>query len=119
MLEIVRTKKRWLACGFGFVALVIYLSLTTDPVRAPTINNFKLGHVIAYLWLMFWFAQLWKSTPRRLAIAAALCLLGVTLEYIQGTTGYRTFSYSDMLDNASGVLLGLGLSYTPLSIRLR
>jgi VanZ family protein len=111
--------KLWLVCGMGFVALVIYLSLTPDPVRAPTIDNLKLGHILAYLWLTFWFAQLWRSTPQRLAIAAAFCFLGVALEFIQGMTGYRTFSYSDMVDNAGGVLLGLGLSYTPLSIRLR
>jgi VanZ family protein len=113
------TRKRWLACGMGWVALVVYLSLTPDPVRAPTVQDFELGHVIAYLWLMFWFAQLWKSTSRRLGIAVAFCLLGVALEYLQGMTGCRTFSYSDMLHNALGVLLGLGLSYTPLSIRLR
>jgi len=30
----------------------------------------------------------------------------VALEYAQGLTGYRTFAYSDMRDNAFGVLVG-------------
>ena len=40
--------------------------------------------------------------------------MGISLEYVQGLTGYRGFEYSDMLINAVGVELGLLLSYTPL-----
>jgi VanZ family protein len=107
-------RRLWILGGFVFVALVIYLSLTPDPVRAPTIHDFKTGHIIAYFWLMIWFAQLWASVPRKIAIAAALTLMGVGLEYAQAMTEYRTFAYSDMVDNGIGVAVGFLLSFTRL-----
>src|SRR6202035_4028446 len=70
-------RRLWFACGMAFVALVVYLSLTPNPVRAPTWDNFKTGHVIAYLWLMLWFGQIWTSVARRLAVAGMLCALGI------------------------------------------
>ena len=107
-------KRWWIAFGVGFVALVIYLSVTPDPVRAPTVDNFKTGHIVAYLWCMLWFAQVWRGVRERLAIAALLCALGIALEYVQRETGYRTFSYSDMVDDAIGVGAGWLLACTPL-----
>ncbi|HEY0572319.1 MAG TPA: VanZ family protein, partial [Enterovirga sp.] len=107
-------RRLWMLGGFAFVAWVVYLSLTPDPWRAPTVDNFKSGHIIAYLWLMLWFAQLWVQVSRRLVVAVLLCLLGVALEYAQALTEYRTFAYSDMVDNAIGVAMGFLLSFTPL-----
>jgi VanZ family protein len=107
-------ERAWIAFGMGFVVLVIYLSVTPDPVRAPTIDDFKTGHILAYLWLMLWFAQVRPSLTSRAVIGVLLCLLGVGLEYVQRATGYRTFSYSDMVDDAIGVGLGLALALTPL-----
>jgi hypothetical protein len=105
--------KAWMAIGLAFVALVIFLSLTSNPVQVPDVG-FKLGHVLAYAWLMFWFAQLFRGRPTRLAIGVALALMGVALEYIQGMTGYRTFAYSDMRDNAVGVVAGFLVALTPM-----
>jgi VanZ family protein len=90
------------------------MSLAPDPWRAPTVNTFKTGHIFAYFWLMMWFGQLWLSPARRLTIALLLCLLGVGLEYAQALTEYRTFAYSDMVDNAIGVAIGFVLCLTPL-----
>ena len=105
--------KLWLAIGFGLVTLVIYLSLTTDPIDVGKVDEVKLGHVIAYLVLMLWFAQLYQSWRARLGIAAALALMGVGLEYTQGLTSYRSFAYADMVDNAIGVAMGLAIGSTP------
>ena len=107
-------KKTWLALGAAFVLLVIYLSLTTHPIDAPTIDGFKSGHVLAYGWLMFWYLQIYRSRGRVLSIALGLCLMGVTLEFLQGMTNYRHFGYSDMRDNAIGVVIGLLLGLTPM-----
>jgi hypothetical protein len=109
----------WIAVGIGFVAAVVYLSLAPDPVRAPTIDDHKTGHILAYAWLMLWFAQIWQPSVKRLAVALSLCLLGICLEYLQGLTGYRTFSYSDMIDNSIGVVIGLVASATPLGSGLQ
>ena len=113
-----RYRRVWLAIGFGLVALVIYLSLTPSPPDMPEVASVKTGHFVAYAVLMLWFAQLYPSLRTRLVLFAAFVLLGVTLEYAQSLTGYRSFSPSDMVDNAIGVLIGLGLASTPLGAAL-
>ena len=100
--------------GAGFVVLVIYLSLTRHPIDAPVFWDFKTGHILAYCWLMFWYLQIYRTTKDRVWIAAALCLMGIALEYVQGATGYRHFGYSDMRDNAIGIALGFMFAFTPL-----
>lgn len=108
-----RHERVWIAFGFAFVLLVIYLSVTPDPVRAPTVENFKTGHIIAYLWLMLWFAQVRRSPATRLVIGLLIVALGVGLEYVQRYVG-RDFAYSDMVDDAIGVGAGYLLALTPL-----
>jgi len=108
-----KIRRAWLAAGAGFVALVIYLSLTPNPLQVPSVGPFKAGHIAAYTWLMLWFAQVYRG-PRRGAIAIGLALMGVVLEYLQDFTGHRTFSYTDMRDNAIGVTIGFALALTPL-----
>jgi VanZ family protein len=108
-----RYRKLWLAIGFALVVLVVYLSLTTDPVDVGRLDDIKVGHFIAYFVLMLWFAQLYRSGWARLGIAAAFALMGVGLEYAQGLTSYRSFGYADMRDNAIGVAVGLAIGSTP------
>src|SRR5665213_2197549 len=107
-------RKLWIGIGVGFVLLVIYLSLNTHPIYLVTPWNFKLGHVLAYCWLSFWFLQIFRRLSIGITIALALCLLGVALEYVQRMTGYRHFAYTDMRDNAIGVAIGMLLAMTPL-----
>jgi hypothetical protein len=104
----------WIACGAAFVAYVVYLSVTPDPIRAPTIDGFKTGHIVAYLWLMLWFSQVARTVTSRLVTAIMLCALGIGLEYVQLGTGYRHFAYSDMADDALGVAAGWLIACTPL-----
>jgi VanZ family protein len=105
----------WAACGAAFVLLVIYLSVTPDPLRAPTVGHFKTGHIIAYTWCMLWFAQVWRRWRERAVIAIGLVALGVGLEYVQDLLPWhRDFAVSDMVDDAIGVGLGLVLAVTPL-----
>jgi hypothetical protein len=102
----------WIVFGIGFILLVIHLSLTSQPVDVPGWWNFKLGHIVAYCWLMLWFAQIYARFGVRLAIAAALLAMGIGLEYVQGLVG-RDFSYSDMRDDGIGIALGWGIALTP------
>jgi hypothetical protein len=113
-----RYHDRWNALGWAFVALVVYLTLMHPPAMiGPEV--FDIGHLFAYGWLMSWFAQIHRATATRLAIGAALCAMGVALEFVQGMTGYRTFDYADMGMNALGVTVGLLLACTPLQNILR
>lgn len=114
-----RFERLWVVLGIGFVLLVVYLSLTPDLPDIGVPVNQKIGHVLAYGWLMMWFAQIYRAAGRRLMFALAFCALGISLEYLQGMTGYRGFEYSDMVINSAGVALGLGLAHTPLQNGLR
>ena len=109
-----RYRKLWLAIGFALVALVIYLSLTPDPIDVGTIEEVKTGHFLAYAVLMLWFAQIYRSLRGRIAVGLLLVLMGVLLEYAQAMVGYRSFGYADMRDNGIGVTAGLLLGLTPL-----
>ncbi|HZM35842.1 MAG TPA: VanZ family protein [Burkholderiales bacterium] len=66
----------------------------------------KVGHLLAYAALMFWFSQLYLSRSLRLIHAAIFLLMGIGLEVLQGISGLRTYEIMDMLANTAGVLLG-------------
>lgn len=108
-----RHSRLWIGLGLAFVALVIYLSLTPHPIEAPQWGAFKGGHIMAYAWLMFYFALVCARARDRAVVAAILVALGVGLEYVQDWVG-RDFAYSDMRDDAIGVAAGFTLALTPL-----
>ena len=99
----------WWLIGWAWVALVWYLSLTSHPVDIDfgTSFNDKIGHVMAYAWLMFWFGNLYQCRHARTTYAVIFILMGVLLEFLQGgMTEVRQFSYGDMLADAIGVGIG-------------
>ncbi len=110
-----RYRGLWLAIGCALIAVVIFLSLTPDPVDMGKIDDVKTGHFLAYGVLMLWFVQLLRSMRARIVVGILFVLMGVVLEYAQATTGYRSFGYADMRDNAIGVTAGLLLGFTPLA----
>jgi VanZ family protein len=100
-------RRAWLIVGWGGVAGIVVLSLMPGPPDLiPVEQGDKVEHVLAYGILMFWFAQIYVQHPGRAIAAALLVALGVGLEYVQGWTDYRDFSYSDMAADALGVGLG-------------
>jgi len=111
--------KLWLKIGYGLVLLVVFLSLAPDP---PDLMEFdkgdKVGHLIAYLTLMLWFANLYRERAERLSTAMAFLAMGTALELVQALIGYRTFQYADMAANAAGVFLGWSLAQTWLGFFL-
>lgn len=110
-----RFKPLWLFIGLLLVAAVIFLSLTASfPPQLIIDDDLKLNHVLAYAVLMAYFAQLVISSRAAWFIAALFIIMGIILEYLQGQTGYRTFSYYDMLAGYVGVSFGFIVSKTPL-----
>jgi VanZ family protein len=113
-----RLRQLWAWAGWGLIGSVVGLSLL--PLSEPAINfdNVdKLEHGLAYATLMVWFAQLYPRKGWRL-IALGFVSLGVVVEVLQSQTGYRTFSYGDMVANAIGVCGGWGLAAAGLSALL-
>jgi VanZ family protein len=108
----------WWAVGAGLVVLVVWLSLTPDPLSVYRPEGFNLGHFIAYTVLMLWFAQLLRPGRARMAAAIALVALGVGLEFAQLLTDTRHFGLLDMRDDALGVALGYVLALSPLGTAL-
>jgi len=99
-------RRVFLIIGWGLVGVIWWLSLTPQPPQVDFEQSDKVGHFLAYGSLMFWFAQLYIARRTRLAYAAGFAAMGVTLEFIQGWTGYRDFEVYDMLANGTGVALG-------------
>jgi len=104
----VKLRRIWLALGAGWVATVMYLSLTPNPPEPMHfLNADKLEHALAYGFLMLWFCQVYQQRAPRILIASLLVALGVGIEYLQRMTAYRVFDYADMLANGAGVLLSM------------
>ena len=87
------------------VAAIVGLSLMPAPPEMGIEGGDKLGHLLGYALLMFWFAQLYL---RRVFYAAGFIAMGIALELAQGGLGYRSLEGYDMLANSAGVLLGWG-----------
>jgi VanZ family protein len=95
-----------LAGGWLYAAAIVWLSLTPSPPQVDIANGDKLGHLLAYAGLMFWFCWLYRGWKIRSAYAVAWIALGIGLEFAQRATGYRSFELADMAANALGVLAG-------------
>jgi VanZ family protein len=110
----------WWALGWIWVALVWYLSLaSTPPVELSFNYGDKVGHLLAYGWLMGWFGNIYQQTRARLSHGVLFILMGVAIEFIQGMGATRHFEIADMIADAAGVLLGYVLTLTPLRLILQ
>ena len=99
---------RWLA--FAMVAGIVVGSLMPKMPRLPFDDENWVMHALSYGSVMALLARIHIASRGRFALCVALCLTGVTVEYLQRLTGYRTFDPADMVANSIGVLLGWLLS---------
>ncbi|NCO67346.1 MAG: VanZ family protein [Nitrospirae bacterium CG_4_10_14_0_8_um_filter_41_23] len=107
--------KLWLSLGWLLIALTVFLSLMPTP---PQVMDFyqsdKLEHLFTYTILMLWFAQIYERHSY-LCLGLSFIAMGVSLELLQGLSGFRTFEYSDILANTTGVLFGWLLAKTSMA----
>ncbi len=101
-----------LAGGWLWAAAIVFLSLTRSPPDLRVDHGDKLGHLLAYGLLMFWFCFLYRDRYARFAYGIGWVAMGVALEFAQRATGTRSFDVADMVANSLGVLLGWGISAT-------
>ena len=59
--------------------------------------------------------QIYHQAKAQMIFAVFLVYMGVALEYLQGVRGVRHFEVSDMLANASGVIVAWVVSFSRLS----
>ena len=96
-------RRLYLAVGWAMIAAVVWLSLTPSPPQVDFNQSDKVGHLLAYGGLMFWFSQLYS---RRAFLFLAFVAMGVGLELVQGELAYRSADIYDAAANTLGVLLG-------------
>jgi VanZ family protein len=89
------------------VLAVVWVSLTPSPPQVDFRESDKVGHLLAYGVLMFWFGQLYARQTRFL-YGAGFVVMGIGLEIAQSALGYRTFDLADIAANTLGVLAGWG-----------
>lgn len=102
----------WIVTGYMLVALVLFLSLTSNPIDTGMSFPYqdKLYHAFAYFTLMFWFSQIYHDSFQRKMIAVIFILMGIMLEYLQSFDPQRFAEFGDMVANTSGVVLGFLLA---------
>ena len=98
--------RAWNVAGAMYIVAIFYLSLTPSPPQIPVEQGDKIGHVLAYLGLMLWFAQMRPAWRARAAWALGFVVMGIAIEFLQRETGYRSFEVADMVADAIGVALG-------------
>ena len=108
--------KLGLMLGWLLIALIVFFSLMPTPPRVMHFNQSdKFEHLIVYTILMLWFTQIYRRRSH-LWLGLGFIVMGVSLEILQGVSVYRTFEYSDMLANSTGVMFGLLLAKTRMVI---
>ena len=93
----------WLTAGWTLSVLVVWLSLTPVPPEPGIDLGDKVSHGLAYAVLMYCFA---RAEVERMSAAIWLMILGLTLEVLQGISGYRYAEALDMLADAAGIAVG-------------
>jgi len=94
------------AAGWCWAAAIVWLSLTPSPPEVDFEASDKVGHFAAYFLLMLWFCFLYRTPKGRIIHATAFACMGIVIEVIQGTLGYRSLEALDMAANGVGVLAG-------------
>lgn len=68
-----------------------------------------IGHVGGYL-LLGGLIILAQRYPRPMVVWAVVSVYGALIEVIQGALGLRSFQWTDILANALGAAIGIGLA---------
>ena len=65
---------------------------------------------------MYWWSQLYSSLPQRVQVGAALVLLGIVIEGLQGLTPTREPDAWDVLANTLGIVIGGWIAYRSVNL---
>lgn len=110
-------KRPWLWSGLWTLAIAVVVIGSLLPARdLPTLGvGDKFEHAFAYAALAAGAVQLFQRRLSWGMVCVLLVLLGIGMEYAQGSMGLgRSADRADALANAFGVLIGLATAFTPL-----
>ncbi len=115
-----RYRMLWLTIGYLLIALVVFLSLTSKPVRIDTNLPYqdKFFHALAYFVITLWFMQIYHIRQHVFRWLMFFLFLGLLMEYLQGFEPKRYSEVGDMLANTLGVAAAFGVARTPLRYML-
>ena len=95
-----RLFKFWLSMGWLFVGLVILFSLIPSPPTPIVFEGVdKLIHLSLYMVMMLWFGLIYMPGKRYRNLGIGFIIMGIILELIQGSIGYRCLDVFDMTAN--------------------
>jgi hypothetical protein len=101
-------RSAWHVIAWSGIALLLYLSLSPQPIEISAAHGDKYGHVFAYMALVYWWAQLEKVALPVLVMIFEV--MGIIVEFAQGMTGWRSFDVLDIQANTIGVIAGAVLA---------
>ena len=99
----------WLATGIVILGIVLTLALIRMPALLPFAGGDKVQHLGAFAFLTVWFAGVFER-HHAVRIAIALLAYGILIELLQSLTTYRAAEVLDVVADACGVALGMGLA---------
>ena len=112
---------RWRAAGFLLLVFVLVATLMPAYWIFPTKREFltwfvhvdKWLHSLTFVFLAIWFAGQYR--PRSYwRIALGLIAFGVLIEACQRLVTYRSADWFDILADAAGIAVGLGIALAGL-----
>lgn len=111
-MRALRFARFWQATAWLLLIAVVVMSLIPGPPSPPVLTWDKSQHAFAWGLLSWWFLQAWEGR-RPMGWCVFLLVTAALVELLQGTTGYRTSDWLDMLANTVGLAIGLTLWSTP------
>lgn len=104
-----RWRPAWIAGGFALVAIVTYFCLIPSTSLPSVGLSDKVEHALAYLLLALWFGGL-VPPSKYFRLGLSLVAFSILIELLQSAMGFgRSADVEDVVANAIGVLVGLGL----------
>jgi hypothetical protein len=107
-------RRMWLALGYTQLVLIMVLAVMPLPVVVPAeLLSDKVIHLLAFAFLMLWFASLFPR-QQHWRVFSALLLYGLIMEAVQSQVPRRYAEGADLVADLIGLLVGLLLVRTSL-----
>ena len=109
-----RRPRLWSGLWALAILAVVVFSLTPPPAVSVPRNFDKVEHLLSYAMLAVGAVLLYAGRRAQWFAGAGLILLGIALEFAQAMlTTTRMADPADAASNATGVVLGLLVGFTP------